>query len=942
MKRNSEHNLFAATGFFGVRLRTIAILILLLLITKTISAQTVYEISGHVVDSSSGEGLTGIIVQVKGTSSGAATDVQGNFRFRTQAAIPFTLVVSGIGYQKQELLVKDKSTDLVINLHTENLLVNEVVISASRVEESTLRTPVSIEKIDVRAIRESSASGFFDAIENLKGVQFTTLSLGFKVPNTRGFGNTTNSRFLQLVDGADNQAPGLGVSIANAVGPNELDILSIELIPGAASALYGMNALNGLSNLKTRNPFYHQGFGIYQKTGLNHVDGADANTSFFTETSFRYARAFNNRFAFKLNGTYLQGRDWVANDLRDINAQANASTGLSGEYNPGYDGINVYGDESSDRKTLTLGGKKYVVARTGYRENELVGYGIRNLKFDGAIHYRTKKDLEVSYAYRIGSADNIYQRGNRIRLEDYVVQQHKLEFSASRFVFRSYYTEEHTGHSYNLRPLGENLNRSVKSDNAWFSDYSAAYNTALAQGNPVAESHRIARSFADQGRLIPGTPEFEAKKNELTGINNWDIGAALVMKNGFVHTEGQYNFSDSTSLAGLVAGFDHRTYIIRPDGNSFINPVIAGENLYFTKFGGFLQYTREFLSKKLKLVLSARVDKASYFNPVLNPRLALVYTLKQKHNIRLSVQNGYRYPTLFEGFSYVDNGGVRRIGGLAIMSQRDQIFENSYTRSSVDLFSAAVNADVNAGFSQSDAINRNASLLEKSPYTYIRPERIRSVEAGYKALLLHEKLFVDLDAYFNVYTDFIGQVEVVKPNSGLIGIDDSTAFYAYDKTRNTKYRMWTNSIGTVNNHGISAAVSWIISRSWILALNGSYSGISDISKKDALIPAFNTPGFISNASIGNRSLFKNIGFNINWHWQDGFQWQSPLADGFIPAYHSVDLQFTIRIPKWNGTIKTGATDLFNSRFVQYTGGPRIGGFYYTSVTFEGLFQAKNQ
>src|SRR5437016_855841 len=81
---------------------------------------------------------------------------------------------------------------------------NQVVVTASRRSESILRSPVTIEKLDLRAIKESPAPGFYDALENVKGVQMTTLSLGYKVPNTRGFSGTTNSRFLQMVDGVDN------------------------------------------------------------------------------------------------------------------------------------------------------------------------------------------------------------------------------------------------------------------------------------------------------------------------------------------------------------------------------------------------------------------------------------------------------------------------------------------------------------------------------------------------------------------------------------------------------------------------------------------------------------------------------------------------------------------------------------------------------------------
>jgi outer membrane receptor for ferrienterochelin and colicin len=105
--------------------------------------------------------------------------------------------------------------------------LGEVVISASRIAENILKSPVSIDVIDARRIRQSAQPSYFDAIENIKGVQLLTSSLGFKVYNTRGFAATTNVRFVQLVDGRDNQAPHIGASIASALAPSDLDIRQV-------------------------------------------------------------------------------------------------------------------------------------------------------------------------------------------------------------------------------------------------------------------------------------------------------------------------------------------------------------------------------------------------------------------------------------------------------------------------------------------------------------------------------------------------------------------------------------------------------------------------------------------------------------------------------------------------------------------------------------------
>src|SRR5690606_37883680 len=141
--------------------------------------------------------------------------------------------------------------------------------------ESILQSPVAIEKLDLRDIQQSPAPGFYEALEHVKGVQMTTSSITFKVPNTRGFNIPNNFRFVQVVDGVDIQAATLGVPLGNAVGPTELDVERVELTPGAASALYGMNAINGMANIITKDPFLYQGLSVYQKTGVNHVDGKD-------------------------------------------------------------------------------------------------------------------------------------------------------------------------------------------------------------------------------------------------------------------------------------------------------------------------------------------------------------------------------------------------------------------------------------------------------------------------------------------------------------------------------------------------------------------------------------------------------------------------------------------------------------------------------------------
>src|SRR5215831_10408406 len=268
------------------------------------------EISGQVTDQEKKLPLPDVNVQIKGTGSGTVTNSKGTFVIRTKVKLPFTLVFTYVGFQAQEVEVTSLGSGIDIALAPKEVLGDEVVVTASRVAEKILKAPVTIEKLDMKSIKESPSPAFFDALENVKGVQMTTVSIGYKVPNTRGFNSTTNTRFLQLVDGADVIAPAIGASIANNVGPTELDVESVELVPGAGAAVYGMNAINGIANIKTKNPFNSQGLSIYQRTGVNHVDGKGHSPSLLTESAIRYAKAFNDKFAFKINVGYTQGYDW--------------------------------------------------------------------------------------------------------------------------------------------------------------------------------------------------------------------------------------------------------------------------------------------------------------------------------------------------------------------------------------------------------------------------------------------------------------------------------------------------------------------------------------------------------------------------------------------------------------------------------------------------------
>ncbi len=481
-------------------------------------------LSGHVINENH-QSIPNSSISIKGTSSGTSTDSSGHFSMVINQRFPFTIVITSVGFAPQELEIRNLNTKLSVQLTTQTYIANEVVVTASRHNEKMMQSPVTIEKLDIRALKETPSASFYDALGNVKGVQLTTSSLTFKVPNTRGFNAPNNFRFMQIVDGVDVQSATLGVPLGNAIGPTELDIQSVEITPGASSALYGMNAINGMSNLTTKSPFQYQGLSVYQQVGFNHINDPEKSASLLSETAIRYAKAFNNRFAFKINASYLKGSDWIANSTADFNPQTAANPAfpqLSGSNNVAYDGVNSYGNESNIVIT-DVNAKTYNVRRTGYREKDLTDYDIKNLKLDGGLYYKINGATEASYTYRYGTMNGVFQRGNRIRLDGANVQNHKFEISNPDFLLRAYVSIENSGNSYAMKPLSDNLELSFKNNKKWAADYTTALNSALTRREDIISASATARTAADNGRFIPGTQAFDQQVAKIKNINDWDI-----------------------------------------------------------------------------------------------------------------------------------------------------------------------------------------------------------------------------------------------------------------------------------------------------------------------------------------------------------------------------------------------------------------------------------
>jgi outer membrane receptor protein involved in Fe transport len=913
------------------------LLLVLMLYAVNLFGQEV-KIRGDVSATDTNLALSNASVNIKNKVSGTTTNAKGSFTLNYKGKLPIVIVVSAIGYESQEIQVTSEGQDIRVLLSAKTIMLNEVVTAASRVSQSILKSPVSIEKMSLKTIKENPSYTFYDGLQSMKGMEAVTSSITYKQVNTRGFNTTGNSRFLQLVDGVDNQTPGLNFAVGNLFGASDLDVESAEVIPGAASALYGPVAFNGLLYIHSKDPFAYQGLSFQVKTGVNHINDPATGSKEMNDVALRFAHAFNDRLAFKINVSYLKGVDWYANDYTDVSATTPVDQ--RGPGNPARDALNIYGDEVS-RNLQGIG----VVSRTGYEEKNLMNYDVYSLKLNGALHYRITNGLEAIYQYNYGVGTASYTGSSRFDLNNFVLQTHRAELKGSNFFLRSYVVSENSHDSYNTRSLAQFINRdwvqdlSGKvvapnvADDTWFTRYAAAFNGT--QAGVTGNSHTAARTFADQGRFLPGSEAFDKSKD--ASIHNYGLSGAGVFSNSkFYHTDGQYDFSSAIKVFELLAGGSFRNYKMFTNGSLFDDKT---NKIGIKEYGGFAQIGKKFFDEKLKLTASVRYDKNENFDGNFTPRFSGVYTVAKSHNFRASYQTGFRNPTPVDQFIHLNVGPITILGGAPNNSAGLNVYENSFTAASVNVFGPAVGAAIGGGTPPPVAINQNKDLLVKSNVAYIKPEQQKAFEVGYKGLI-NEKLLVDLNYYYSSYTDFILNTVVLRPTSPVLGADGkiNPAAAAEVAARTVSaFQLYTNAQDKVSAQGASFGLTYLLNGGYILGGNATWSDFNLGSANINNIAQFNTPKYSTNATFGNANVGGDFGFNVAWHWQSAFDWYGTfngVRPGRINAYSMVDAQINKKIPSVNTTIKLGGSNILNKYVSQSYGSPAVGAIYYVSLVFD--------
>jgi len=940
-----------------------------LLLLFTFSAIAQIQIKGKIIDGLSNETLIGATVIIKESGKGTSTNFDGEYSINYKGKLPTILSISYLGYKSLEIEVNSQNPK-AIKLFADSKNLKEVKVVDSRITQKQKEAALTVESLDMIAIKETPSANFYDGLGALKGVDITAASLGFKVINTRGFNSTSPVRSLQIIDGVDNQSPGLNFSLGNFLGSSELDIQRVEIIQGASSAYYGPNAFNGVISMETRNPFMQPGLSIQYKFGSRNL----------FENSVRLAEKFQNSkgediFAFKINVSYMQAHDWEADNMAAVD-------GTTSVDNPGgYDAINRYGDEDTDgnlndvRDNFNLNyfthpglGKFH---RTGYMEKDIVDYNTKNFKAQSSLHFMLTPKTELIYALNYSTGTTVYQGDNRFSLKNIQFWQNKLELKQKdKFFIRAYRTEEDAGDSYDAVFTALKLQEYNQVDNQeWYTSYknnwkdnfswddvnfeylmqldSMDFNTGSfyysylinetaytqneftnicdsvlnANTDLIIANHGTVRDLTDleSNRLVPGTEEFKAALEDITSKTAYlHGGTGFYDKSALNHIHSEYQFNPD--FATIKIGVNLRQYSPDTKGSLFMDTATMITN---KEAGFYTGIETNLFGEFLKMNSTFRADKNENFDLNFSPAMSLVLKPSEKDIIRFSFSSAIRNPTLSDQYLYYNVGRAILIGNLE--GHGEDYGENLVTVQSL------INYYLPAQLSKDS--------LEFFSVAPIKPEKAQSFEVGYRSTFFN-KVYLDANYYYSKYTDFIGYQIGVKFDT--IGNSNADA-YDISMPSIQAYRMAANAQSTVTTQGASIGMNYYLSPN--ITLNGNYSWnkLNKEGEDDPIIPAYNTPEHKYNLGVVGRdihlsatkNILRDFSFSINYKWVEEFIFEgSPQFTGIVPTYDLVDMQISKKLQQLNATIKVGSSNLLNNMHYEVYGGPYIGRMTYCSLLFD--------
>ncbi len=371
------------------------------------TAQTI--ISGSIKEDQN-QPLIGASISIKGTSTGAVSDNNGNYQFETTLKPPFTITCTFVGYVAKEEIVTQVGSQIKINftMVVEEKVANEIVVSASRRPEKITQAPSTIDVITAKNIDESPTFNIGELAARQKGIDYVrggVLGVGL---NVRGFNSAFNPKNLQMNDNRISTLIATGLPLGSLGTVVKEDIERVEILLGPSSALYGPNANNGLVNTITKDPRIYQGTTFAVGVG---------NQNVFT-ARFRHAQVLNEKFAFKVTGEYTKGTEFNYSD------------------------------------TVYIGSDP----RTEIPKTEIdLNRDFNSLRGEAALYFSPIKGRDIILSYGGSNSNNIgLTNAGRNQIKDWQIHYFQLRYTSPRIFAQAYYSISRTDSTYAINQATQN------------------------------------------------------------------------------------------------------------------------------------------------------------------------------------------------------------------------------------------------------------------------------------------------------------------------------------------------------------------------------------------------------------------------------------------------------------------------------------------------------
>ena len=557
------------------------------------------------------------------------------------------------------------------------------------------------------------------------------------------------------------------------------------------------------------------------------------------------------------------------------------------------------------------------LTRTGFAERDLVDYNAENIKIGGSVHYNINSNLKSIFQLNYAKGSSVYSAQNRFSLNNFSIYNYKAELQSKNMLLRFSGANENSGETFDAGTLAIQINELWKPSELWYQDFFTGFLTgklAYAMNDEAASKYgrMVADNIDEFGNILDsskpslpksGTSLFNNLKNQAVSKNISDGGARVFDKSSFYNFDFNYNFNDIISSFNLLFGANLKYTVINSEGSIFYDK--PGDPLEIFEIGAFLQFTDSWASDRLFPNFSIRMDKNEYFPTRVTPRFSIVYSVddSQQKFVRASAQTAFRFPSVVDQWTDLFVAPVNVVGG-------QKVLQDIYNLHAGNIYALDGN----------NPVLSKPILTEEFVLPEFGPEQVTAFEIGYKGLYNNRKILFDGYIFYNNYNGFLAsQLLAQNPN-----------------TPDEKRFITTISLDQpVSSYGWAVGLDYRMNNNYEISSNVSYNDVNTVLKPGFQIQ-FNTPDYRFNLSFGNRKLTRNLGFNLNYRWQNSFLWESSFGVGNIPQIHNLDAQVTYALNSINSKIKIGGSNILNNYYTTSFGSASVGALYYITFLLDNI------